>query len=394
MRGQNIRATTPSGAGPGTNGSATPFRNQPRTPFAPGYSQGANIPVYENTAGIAQAFPGMGFQNRRSRGAGRGRAPVPLNMDVIRAWLAANGNPFMLVPNQNVINGLQQGSSFAPSSVSTPMDQVAHFPNVPRGMYPPLNNMIPGYNSSPYMMNYGLPNMSNNQQFPWGTPNGQNRPQNENNTPIQYFSGPFGPNAGSSPLPEYPSGNMYPQMGPPLPLQMMRTPNGYVAHDMEALTQQEPAIPSAVPAMWTNPSEMSLAKCLENREGITNVYIRGFLPETTDEMLHAYAARFGEIERCKAIVDLDSGLCKGYDRRKTSNISNIVNADLGFLFTASDSSSSDLTILVRTAFAGSFTLATRLVSPRSLATPVSRIWRTSRQRISIALTFRSTGQRR
>lgn len=47
-------------------------------------------------------------------------------------------------------------------------------------------------------------------------------------------------------------------------------------------------------------------------EGITNVYIRGFLPETTDEMLHAYAARFGKIERCKAIVDLDTSLCKGY----------------------------------------------------------------------------------
>jgi hypothetical protein len=97
-----------------------------------------------------------------------------------------------------------------------------------------------------------------------------------------------------------------------VPFQMMKSPNGYILQDLESLTQQDPAIPRAVPAMWTNPSEMTLAKCLENREGITNVYIRGFLPETTDETLYAYASRFGKIDRCKAIVDLDTGLCKGY----------------------------------------------------------------------------------
>ena len=97
-----------------------------------------------------------------------------------------------------------------------------------------------------------------------------------------------------------------------LPFQMMKTPNGYILQDLESLTQQDPPIPRAVPAMWTNPSDLTLAKCLENREGITNVYIRGFLPETTDEMLYAYASRFGKIDRCKAIVDLDTGLCKGY----------------------------------------------------------------------------------
>lgn len=93
--------------------------------------------------------------------------------------------------------------------------------------------------------------------------------------------------------------------------QMMKTSTGYVIQDLEALTQQDPSIPRAVPAMWTNSSDLTLAKCLENREGITNVYIRGFLPETTDEMLHGYASRFGQIERCKAIVDLETGLCKG-----------------------------------------------------------------------------------
>jgi NADPH-ferrihemoprotein reductase len=103
-----------------------------------------------------------------------------------------------------------------------------------------------------------------------------------------------------------------PLQQPCLQYQMMKTPNGYIIQDLEALTQQEPAIPRAVPAMWTNSADLTLAKCLENREGITNVYIRGFLPETNDEMLHGYASRFGDIERCKAIVDLETGLCKGY----------------------------------------------------------------------------------
>ncbi|KAL1992444.1 hypothetical protein VTN49DRAFT_4476 [Thermomyces lanuginosus] len=119
---------------------------------------------------------------------------------------------------------------------------------------------------------------------------------------------------------------------PCLQWQVMKTPNGYILQDMEALTQQEPAIPRAVPAMWTNSSDLTLAKCLENREGITNVYIRGFLPETTDEMLHGYAARFGEIERCKAIVDLETGLCKGFGFVQYYNFDSCENCIRGFYY--------------------------------------------------------------
>ncbi|KAE8144706.1 hypothetical protein BDV25DRAFT_145350 [Aspergillus avenaceus] len=117
-----------------------------------------------------------------------------------------------------------------------------------------------------------------------------------------------------------------------LPFQMMKTPNGYILQDLESLTQQDPAIPRAVPAMWTNPSELTLAKCLENREGITNVYIRGFLPETTDEMLYAYASRFGKIDRCKAIVDLDTGLCKGFGFVQYYNFESCENCIRGFFY--------------------------------------------------------------
>lgn len=122
---------------------------------------------------------------------------------------------------------------------------------------------------------------------------------------------PYTPMVDRSAMASYPMMSNINVQQPCLQYQMMKTPTGYIIQDMEILTQQEPPIPRAIPAMWTNQSDLTLAKCLENREGITNVYIRGFPPETTDDMLHAYASRFGEIDRCKAILDLETGSCKG-----------------------------------------------------------------------------------
>jgi hypothetical protein len=98
------------------------------------------------------------------------------------------------------------------------------------------------------------------------------------------------------------------------PIQPMKTADNksYEMINLDNLTQQHPAIPRAVPALWTNQEELSLAKCLQNPEGITNIYIRGFMPDTTDEDLEAWASRFGEIESCKAIIEQDTGKCKGY----------------------------------------------------------------------------------
>jgi hypothetical protein len=98
------------------------------------------------------------------------------------------------------------------------------------------------------------------------------------------------------------------------PIQPMKSNDNksYEMINLDNLTQQHPAIPRAVPALWTNQEELSLAKCLQNPEGITNIYIRGFMPDTTDEDLEAWASRFGEIESCKAIIEQDTGKCKGY----------------------------------------------------------------------------------
>lgn len=99
----------------------------------------------------------------------------------------------------------------------------------------------------------------------------------------------------------------------PGPIQPMKTSDNkdYEMVNLDHIVQQDPPIPRAVPALWTNQEDMTLAKCLQNPEGITNVYLRGFMPDTTDEDLHRWASRFGEIESCKAIIDQDTGKCKG-----------------------------------------------------------------------------------
>jgi hypothetical protein len=76
-----------------------------------------------------------------------------------------------------------------------------------------------------------------------------------------------------------------------------------------ALLRQEPAIPRAIPAP-SSPAK-PLDRSLENKSGETNVYIRGLLPETTDEMLHAWGKRFGDIQSSKSIIDMKTNLCKG-----------------------------------------------------------------------------------
>lgn len=77
-----------------------------------------------------------------------------------------------------------------------------------------------------------------------------------------------------------------------------------------ALVHQEPPIPRAIPA--PSSPHKPLDRSLENKTGETNVYIRGLLPETTDDMLQAWGKRFGDIQSSKSIIDMKSHLCKGY----------------------------------------------------------------------------------
>lgn len=308
MHHQVAPNNTSSSSGQVATGQAAQFNHDPRSPYGSVFSQHATVSGSDSSAAMPRTPLGMNIQGRHPKFA-KGSAPVATNtsMDWSAANCASYGTPFVLVPNSTMFNGLQQVAPFMPTSIAGQTDQMGPFSSMSPGVTPNLNTMVPGtYPAWPYLVNY---NWQDNRQVMWSSCDGQTFPQTENASPMQYHPSPY---LDGTSLPGYSYPSMIPQLGSlSLPYQMMKTTNGYVIQDVEALTQQEPAIPRAVPAMWTNPSELTLAKCLENREGITNVYIRGFLPETTDEMLNAYAARFGRIDRCKAIVDLDSGLCKG-----------------------------------------------------------------------------------
>jgi hypothetical protein len=115
------------------------------------------------------------------------------------------------------------------------------------------------------------------------------------------------PQAWTTPSPEQLGQSFYPQP-------LAKTPDGqYTFCDLDAVCQQDPPIPRPVPAIFSGEKGRgTLEKSLHNLLNTTNVYIRGLHPDTTDEMLHAYGARFGDIISAKSMLDQHTGLCKGY----------------------------------------------------------------------------------
>lgn len=83
---------------------------------------------------------------------------------------------------------------------------------------------------------------------------------------------------------------------------------------IDKLLVQHPAIPRAIPAVYTPRENLrTLEQSLSNPiAGNRNVYIRGLHPDTHDDTLAAYAIRFGKVETTKAIIDNSTGACKGY----------------------------------------------------------------------------------
>lgn len=86
----------------------------------------------------------------------------------------------------------------------------------------------------------------------------------------------------------------------------------YVYMDFHQITRQAPEIPKAIPAPYSfNDGRGTLDRILDNPHSTTNVYIRGFHPNTTDAMIQQYGSRFGEIETAKSIIDHLTNSCKG-----------------------------------------------------------------------------------
>jgi len=99
---------------------------------------------------------------------------------------------------------------------------------------------------------------------------------------------------------------------------------------LQLLVQKDPPIPRAIPAP-SSPAK-PLDRSLENKNGETNVYIRGLHPETTDEMLRLWGRRFGEIQSSKSIIDMKTNHCKGFGFIKYHNYADAEQCIRGFHF--------------------------------------------------------------
>jgi len=72
-------------------------------------------------------------------------------------------------------------------------------------------------------------------------------------------------------------------------------------------------VPAPVPTLYGGPGGYnSLEAALYNPTQTTNVYVRGLAPDMTDEALLWMAQRFGSIKSSKAIIDQQTGSCKGF----------------------------------------------------------------------------------
>ncbi|OAX85576.1 hypothetical protein ACJ72_00037 [Emergomyces africanus] len=321
---QQQHLSSETGAAHGQNHAAYAQDHQNRFYQQVPQSNGVNGNMRDpNVQTIAHAFGGLSLQNQRHSSKfcafkGNIHNPHVANGDVTGMQRSYNGQ-YLIVPNGSMFGGIPAANQYGQPVVQA-TDQGNSVPYLPAGLYPNfvtgpsvVPGSAPGY-TWPYAMNGEVPDLSGPRRDSWSSVE-ENHPctPGVDQAGQQECYPAVAPMDRSPMLYNYstPSPSMVPTQ-PYLPFQMMKGASGYVLQDLDALTQQDPPIPRAVPAMWTNPSDLTLAKCLENREGITNVYIRGFLPETTDEILHDYASRFGKIDRCKAIVDLETGLCKGF----------------------------------------------------------------------------------
>ena len=291
---------------------------------APGYNvngQGKYANHYGGTP-LADAFTGLNVSGQNTTGTATGVKAGQNNMDMTglpRAPSYSN-NPLMVLPSGQTIP-LQSLYGHGATSAT---DQSSQLQYIPTGMFPNFvsnTNMMassmPAY-GWPYGLQNEVPSLDAHRRGSWSSndENGPTTPGMAVNAHQDYYTNTASLDRGS--MISFP----YATPSPPSiiqpyvagPMQPMKCPDNknYESVNLDILTQQPPAIPRAVPALWTNQEDLSLAKCLQNPEGITNIYIRGFLPEVTDQDVHDFAARFGEIESCKAIVDMDTGKCKGY----------------------------------------------------------------------------------
>jgi hypothetical protein len=262
---------------------------------------------------MATMFAGLTMpSSNMAATAGMPGGLMPFNSN--QYYMTAEGQLVMAPPS--VYN-----QHMAPTGM--PENSYAAYPSMPYFAQHTYPGYLPGYSMMPYTPSRGngyYPDRSD--QSHKDVPGLDNRrgsySTNESAPGTPYYGAVSQPGTqiaavdrspfGSTPSPQQLSLQHQEQPGKPLPYKTVP-----INVDLDALLIQAPSIPRAVPAVFTPRENMrTLDQSLSNPiAGNRNVYIRGLHPNTDDETLAAYAARFGKIETSKAIIDTSTGACKG-----------------------------------------------------------------------------------
>lgn len=107
----------------------------------------------------------------------------------------------------------------------------------------------------------------------------------------------------------------------------------YVFMDFHHITRQAPEIPRAIPTPYSfNDGRGTLDRILHNPHSTTNVYIRGFHPNTTDAMIQQYGSQLGEIGTAKSTIGHLTKTCEGYGFIKHYSFADAKNFIRGFYY--------------------------------------------------------------
>ncbi|KAH0834407.1 hypothetical protein FOPE_03681 [Fonsecaea pedrosoi] len=255
--------------------------HQSRMPYnASGY------PQYNGAMNMTNSNPLSNMQNLK--------ATLPPSASVETEMNAVNrpgyNSPLMMLPSGQAV---PLPNFYGQNQTST--GDTSQLPYVPTGMFPSFigntsmaTSALPGY-GWPYNLASNVAGFDPGRRGSWSS-NEENASNNQN-VALQGQSDYYNSMAYLSTTPA----SQHYVAGPIQPMKCQDN-KSYEMVNLDELVNRDPQIPRAVPAMWTNQEELSLAKCLQNPEGITNVYIRGFMPDTTDEDLERWASRFGEID--------------------------------------------------------------------------------------------------
>lgn len=297
-----------------TTGSDNPYNHRSLSYGGHGgktqFGQHYNIPSVQpvtnaSMAFLSQGMRSMGFRDSPYSGQGRDQsintptAPytAAYNLNPVAFW--AGNNQMMLANQQHFHNPANAHSS----AMYTP-HYITNGPGVTHDHSPISQGWTPTHPGAevPTLITPRRESVSSAENDTPGTPN--------------YPAYHSMPQSGVTILNRSPSGTF--THSTPSPLQMLaqygmpmtKVPEmEAISPRLKMLVTKEPCIPPAIPAP-SSPLK-PLDRALENTRGETNVYIRGLMPETSDEMLDIWGRRFGDIKSSKSIIDHSTGLCKG-----------------------------------------------------------------------------------